>query len=193
MCKQPGNITLDEQRWCAAYLNYLSAPFIPATSPHTIISRPLVYTAIFFLPRISDLFSFFFVNLSVRVTILWAPHSLYPLLPDPHPPFLGNSPSIALLTATHQPGCNLKSPSTAAIPKDRLSVQLPKPRQGLGISEQLWTSGRFSPTRQFQMDWRWKTLFLKDCFSGRQTDLGGVLMQLCFLPSWHGRANIWHA
>lgn len=76
----------------------------------------------------------------------------------PCPPPFRKSLSTALLTTTHQPGCNLKSPSTAAIPQGWLSVQLPKPRQRLSFSEQLWTSGWFSQSR---MDCRWKTISLR--------------------------------
>lgn len=164
----------------------LSDPFIPvlmspisslyitsAPPPKQPFSHRLEFISFYYFFSIWD-FSFS-VHLGVRVTV---PH-LKPL-PIPSliclffslslPPFR-NSLSIALLTATHQPECNLKSPSTAAIPRGWLSVQLPKPRQGLCFSKQLWTSGWFP---QFQMDWRWKTLFLKDWFIWRQGDWGGI-------------------
>lgn len=111
-------------------------PLPPSHSPITAFSLPSVYIPAFF----SGFEIFLFLYTLVSGSLSSQLHSPLPALPSlicPFFPPFRNSLSIALLTATHQPGCNLKSPSTAAIPQGWLSVQLPKPRQGLCFSKQL--------------------------------------------------------
>lgn len=173
------DIKPDEQWCCMPFIPTLMCPpFTNSPLPHFMFTDFSFYT-FFSPPRFET--SLFLSTFGVGVTVLSAPPTPPATLLSLFSSAFRNSLSIALLTATHQPGCNLKSPSTAAIPQGWLSVQLPKPRQGLCFSKQLWTSGWFP---QFQINWRWKTLFLKDWFSRRQGRLSWSFEATSLLPSW---------
>lgn len=167
-------------------------PLHPTKCPSPISRHRLCCLQFIYFNLFSVFKASFSAYLGVRVTVLPALLPPLPSLAIPSPllfPFR-NSLSIALLTATHQPGCNLKSPSTAAIPQGWLSVQLPKPRQGLCFSKQLWTSGWFPPIPN--------RLKVKDSISLRLVQLKTGWLRWSFkaallLPPWHVTANIWHA
>lgn len=166
-----------------------SLPKLPQCSIYSsnITSTPLFHGPQFILPFFYYLgfeTFLFSLDLSVRVAVLWAPCSLYPFLPPhPHPTTHLSKFSIHCPPDSHpSTWVQFKKPFNSCHSKGLAISPAAKAQTGTLLQQATLNVSTPPPNPPFQMDWRWKTLFLKDRFSWRQVDSGGVLILYCYLP-----------